>query len=294
MKNNKKDLFISVLMPVYNGESIVQDALASILRQDYENYEIIISDDASKDKSEEVIKSIKDQRIKYYRNKKNLGYGANMERCRHLASSDAKIVFLMAQDDFLRKGTLRKISEVFKKYPEVGALIRPFYMFGDDINKPIRDFPPYDDKNDTILSLNEGEAALDAVLRTVCQLSGLAFRKELMKVPFHKDIMTSHIYPFLDIFKEHKIMYLKDYTIAVRTYTSQTRGVPKIYALSPTQAWINLIDSVFSGEKYADARRIGRKLVIRQGYVGLVQLKNFSTVKILVREYWVLLKKHCQ
>lgn len=289
MKKQNKELRFSILMPVYNGAGIILDAINSILRQDFKNYEIIISDDSSKDNTEQVIKSIKDKRIKYHRNKKNLGYGKNMERCRQLAGKDSEILFLMAQDDFLRKGTLKKINSVFLKNKDIGAVIRPFYMFGEDINVPIRDFPPYSDEKDSIISRKDGEKALGAIFRTVCQLSGLAFRKDLIKVPFHEDIMTSHIYPFLEIFKTHKIMYLKDYTIAVRTYTSQTRSVAKIYEISPVQTWINLVDEVFKGDEYKKEREISRKIVINQGYVGLVQLKNFSTTSILLREYKVLL-----
>ncbi|MGH7203446.1 MAG: glycosyltransferase family 2 protein [Candidatus Levyibacteriota bacterium] len=289
MKIQKDELKFSILMPVYNGANIIMDAINSILRQDFNNYEIIISDDGSKDNTEKIVKSIKDKRIKYYRNKENLGYGKNMEQCRMLASKDSEILFLMAQDDFLRKGTLKKTNNVFKKNKDVGAIIRPFYMFGENINVPIRDFPPYSDTKDTIISRKDGEKAFLAIFRTVCQLSGLAFRKKLIKVPFHEDIMTSHIYPFLEIFKTHKIMFLKDYTIAVRTYTSQTRSVAKIYEISPVQAWINLVETVFAGDEYKKERAISKKIVVNQGYVGLVQLKNFSTTSILLREYKVLL-----
>ena len=221
-----KNLKFNILMPVFNGERTIKEAIESILRQDYRNYEIIISDDCSTDNTIQIIKSIKDKRIRYFSNKKNLGYGKNLEVCRQIAPKGSDVTFLMAQDDLLRKGNLKKTNKVFNKYPDVGAIIRPFYMFTDNLYRPIRDFGPFDRDRDSILSINDGEGALQAVFRTVCQLSGLAFRTDLINVPFHKDVMTSHIYPFLDIFKKHKIMYIKDYSIAVRTYSSQTRTAP--------------------------------------------------------------------
>ncbi len=285
-----KDLKFTILMPVYNGTSVIRDALISILKQDYNNYEIFISDDCSKDNIKQVLLEIGNRKIKYYRNERNLGYGRNMERLRGLIPEDSEIIFLMAQDDILAKGNLKKINEVFNEYPEVGAIIRPFYMYADEINVPIRDFGPYDRNKDTILSIHDGNDALAAVFRTVCQLSGLAFRTKLLEVPFHQDVMTSHIYPFLDIFKKHKIMYLKDYSIAVRTYTSQTRHVPNIYEISPTQAWINMVNFTFREQKFEKIKNQCIKIVLDNGIVGLVQVKNFSTFRALLREYWVIFK----
>jgi glycosyltransferase involved in cell wall biosynthesis len=277
-------------MPVYNGASVIKDAIDSIVGQNYRNYELIIADDCSKDNIREVLRKCKNELVSYFRNKKNLGYGYNMEYLRTLIPGSTDIVFLMAQDDFLAKDTFKKINAIFNTYKEVGAIIRPFYMFTHDINKPIRDFEPYSDTKDTILSLKNGTKAYDAILRTVCQLSGLAFRKKLLTTPFHKDVMTSHIYPFLEIYKHHKIMFMKDYTIAVRTLTSQTRHVPKIYLDSPTQVWVNMIDSVFSEKKFKKINIACKKIVLSNGIVGFVQLKNFSTLKILFREYWIIIK----
>lgn len=277
-------------MPVYNGSKTIKDSIESILRQNYRNFEIYIVDDCSTDNTGEIVKSIKDKRIHYFKNSKNLGYGKNLEKCKTIAGKNSDITYLMAQDDLIRKGNFKKVNEVFNKYPNVGAIIRPFYMFTDDIHRPIRDFGPYDRSKDSILSLKDGEPALQAIFRTVCQLSGLAFRTRLLKLSFHSDVMTSHIYPFLDIFKNYDIMFLKDYTIAVRTYSSQTRSVPKIYEISPTQAWLDLVDYTFREKKFQVNRKICKKIVVRQGYVGLVQLRNFSTFKILIREYIVLVK----
>ena len=64
---------ISVLMPVYNGEEYLREAIESILGQTFSNFEFLIVDDGSKDKSVSVISSYKDPRIKIIKNKTNLG-----------------------------------------------------------------------------------------------------------------------------------------------------------------------------------------------------------------------------
>lgn len=65
---------VSIGMPVFNAEKYIIAAIDSILAQTFSDFELIISDNASTDRTHEICKeySAKDQRIHYYRNKKNL------------------------------------------------------------------------------------------------------------------------------------------------------------------------------------------------------------------------------
>lgn len=65
---------VSVLMPAYNCEKFVQQAIDSILGQTYKNIELLIADDYSKDATKSIIDSYSDPRIKRFHNEKNLGY----------------------------------------------------------------------------------------------------------------------------------------------------------------------------------------------------------------------------
>lgn len=70
---------VSIGMPVYNGERFIRKALDSLLAQNFKNFELIISDNASEDATQQICLEYasKDSRIKYYRNKINLGAIAN-------------------------------------------------------------------------------------------------------------------------------------------------------------------------------------------------------------------------
>ena len=81
-KNNPNKLSLSIIIPVYNGADVMGDTIKSILSQDYKDFDLILVNDCSTDNSEEVIKSFKDPRIKYFKNEKNLGYSRNIESCR--------------------------------------------------------------------------------------------------------------------------------------------------------------------------------------------------------------------
>ncbi|HET6324545.1 MAG TPA: glycosyltransferase, partial [Planctomycetaceae bacterium] len=70
---------ISIGMPVFNGEKYIVEALDSILGQTYSDFELIISDNASNDRTAEICQEFarKDQRIRYFRQSTNLGAPRN-------------------------------------------------------------------------------------------------------------------------------------------------------------------------------------------------------------------------
>jgi glycosyltransferase involved in cell wall biosynthesis len=73
-----KKIKISVLMPVFNGEKYVKEAIKSVLNQSFNSFEFIVVNDASTDKTEKIIKSFSDLRIKLVNNKKNLGVAGSL------------------------------------------------------------------------------------------------------------------------------------------------------------------------------------------------------------------------
>jgi len=85
---------VSVIIPVYNGEEFIEASINSMLNQTYNNLEIIVCNDASKDNSKEVILSLKDDRIKYVENEENLGYLKTINKLFSLANGE----FIAFQD----------------------------------------------------------------------------------------------------------------------------------------------------------------------------------------------------
>jgi glycosyltransferase involved in cell wall biosynthesis len=97
MKNEKSPL-VSVLMPVYNGDKYIKEAIQSLLEQTYSNFEIIVIDDGSNDNTQFVVENeFSDSRIHYIRNEKNLGNIENMNK--GLNFCHGKYIARMDQDD---------------------------------------------------------------------------------------------------------------------------------------------------------------------------------------------------
>ena len=68
---------VSVIVPVYNTEKYLKNCIDSLLKQNFEDYEIIVINDLSPGNAEEIIKSYNDKKIVYIKNKTNKGIGYN-------------------------------------------------------------------------------------------------------------------------------------------------------------------------------------------------------------------------
>ena len=81
---------VSIGLPVFNGDKYLEQALESLLNQDFQDFEIIISDNASTDDTAEICRSYAaaDNRIQYHRNECNIGSGPNYRRVFELARGE--------------------------------------------------------------------------------------------------------------------------------------------------------------------------------------------------------------
>ena len=116
----KKNLEISVLMSVYNGEKYILDAIKSVLNQSYVNFEFIIIDDGSTDNTLSIIKSFSDNRIKLIQNKKNLGLTKSLNI--GLEAAAGKYIARMDADDICDPERLSLQLNYLNNHPEIGVL----------------------------------------------------------------------------------------------------------------------------------------------------------------------------
>lgn len=115
--NNHK---ISVVIPSYNHAKYVSEAIESVLNQTYDNFELIIIDDASPDNSIEIISQYKDPRIVNYNLKKNVGAVSALNF--GITHSNSEYFALLNSDDYWEPQKLEKQMQVFKGNQEIGAV----------------------------------------------------------------------------------------------------------------------------------------------------------------------------
>lgn len=97
---------VSIVMPTYNGGSYIKEAIDSIVNQTYQEWELIIVDDASKDNTKEILASYNDKRIKVYSNSINKGVAYSRNKGISFCSSD--IIAFLDSDDIWDKHKLEK------------------------------------------------------------------------------------------------------------------------------------------------------------------------------------------
>lgn len=126
MKNPR----ISVVMPAYNSENYIGEAIESILNQTYSDFEFIILNDGSTDNTAKIVKEYakKDKRIKFIDNKKNQGLVSVLNQGLDLARGE--YIARMDSDDISLPTRFAKQIKYMEKHPECGVLGTWFQLFG--------------------------------------------------------------------------------------------------------------------------------------------------------------------
>lgn len=107
---------VSVMIPTYNQEDYIAQAINSVLMQDYGNIEIIIADDCSTDRTGEIARQYISSKVKYIRNERNLGRVANYRNTLYSHTTGDWIVNLDGDDYYTDKTFIsRAINEILSQ-----------------------------------------------------------------------------------------------------------------------------------------------------------------------------------
>ena len=126
---------MTVLMPVYNAERFLAAAIESILNQSFRDFEFLIIDDCSTDRSVEVIRAFPDPRIRLYRNDRNLGISATLNR--GIALAESAYIARMDSDDVSHPDRLQKQYGFIQANPD-GALYSCWVRVVDENRQLVR------------------------------------------------------------------------------------------------------------------------------------------------------------
>src|SRR5687768_9583402 len=118
---NSGDL-VSVVMPVYNGERFLRDAVDSILLQTYRNFELIVVDDGSSDRTADILDAyeMQDSRVRVHRHERNAGIvAARNQGCRMARGG---FIAVMDADDISLPHRLEIQFNYLRSHPEIAAV----------------------------------------------------------------------------------------------------------------------------------------------------------------------------
>lgn len=200
---------ISVIMPVYNAEKYLSDAIDSILSQSIDDFEFIIINDGSTDDSEEIINQFTDNRINYVKNERNLGIIKTLNKGLSLAKG--KYIARMDADDISFPERLYKQVQVFQSFPGVDMVNIKTLLIDDD--------GVFSRENRSAVQLNFEATRFVQYLKNMISHPGIMIKKDVIKKYLYQD--------------EARFEYIEDFDLWLRImrdgYICYTLETPCLY-----------------------------------------------------------------
>lgn len=167
---------VSIAMATYNGETFIKAQLDSILAQSFSEYELIVCDDGSADKTVCILEEYasKDSRVKIIKNETNLGYARNFMKAVSLCSGD--YIFLADQDDIWDKNKISKMMSVMQKTPSIKLLVCKDFDFQNG-----SELPEINDAQMRINTISSKKSLLHCAYRGLNMCLRKSFAEDVLK-----------------------------------------------------------------------------------------------------------------
>ena len=246
---------ISIIMITYNRGLYIRKAIESVLKQSYKDWELIIIDDCSTDDTAEIIKSINDERIKYFRNEINLGISKSRNRALSLCKGE--FVAVLDSDDFwIQNEKLVKQFDFLKSNKNCAVVGTSAVVF-DENEQKIRELivPLGDEKiRKSILIKNPFVHSSVLMVRHVVLECGGYF--ETMEVGEDYKL-------WLEIGKKYKMANLRDLTTGYRVHKKNTVSTKIMLALKNNIELVKGYQNDYPNYLFAISRRCFRYFIYR-------------------------------
>jgi glycosyltransferase involved in cell wall biosynthesis len=122
---------ISVVIPIYNMELYIDEAIQSVLKQTFSDYELVLVDNASTDNTQQIISSYaNNSNIRIFINELNLGMAQNWNKC--LYHAKGKYIKFLNADDLLEETALENFAAILEAHPEISLATSHYELFGID------------------------------------------------------------------------------------------------------------------------------------------------------------------
>lgn len=113
---------VSVVVPAFNAERTIEAAVESVLAQTHSDFELIVCDDASADKTPDIVLSYADERVRLVKNTRNLGEGSSRDKA--IAAAHGEWIAVLDADDAWSPDRLEKLTQVAASHPGCMVLMK--------------------------------------------------------------------------------------------------------------------------------------------------------------------------
>lgn len=215
---------IDILLATYNGEKFVKEQIESILNQTYENFNLIISDDASTDNTLNILEEYekKDTRIKVFKKEKNEGLINNFEFLLKNVTSD---YFMFSdQDDIWKKDKIEKSINKLKE-KNSGLVYTDLEIVDEKLNVIYPSYWKYKQIYKKIIKYNNFEVLYLNNFVTGCTiLAKSKYIKDILPLPRNSKFVLHDYWTALIISAKDKISYVEEPTIQYRQHKNNRVG----------------------------------------------------------------------
>jgi glycosyltransferase involved in cell wall biosynthesis len=242
------DPLVSILVPAYNGERFLKPALRSALEQSYKNIEVVVADDASTDRTAEILASFAaaDPRVRVIRRETNVGAFDNPLRLIEEANGDY-LKFLL-HDDVLATDCVRDLLRGMQSTPDATLAFSKRVLIDENgRTRPDGDPKPLMDKPTRIDGQELGDGILEATTNVIGEFTTVLFRRsdidldELWHVDGRNlDILTD-VQTFLMLLAKGSAFYSPRPLSRFRIHDSQNTFNPR-YVARGIRDWALLVD----------------------------------------------------
>ncbi|WP_253688013.1 glycosyltransferase [Treponema sp. OMZ 792] len=225
---------ITVVIPTYNKAAYISQTIESVLKQTYQDFEIVIVDDCSQDDTELVVQEYLSDRIRYFKHLRNWGPGATFND--GIEKANTEYVTLIASDDILLPNHLEQVMLQFKKDDLVETVFPKLKVIdenGNDLNEVIEQ--PFFDKYKMLNHLFYAGNDIPS--------PGVSFKKSLFKktAAYNRNLIMMHDYDLnVRCLIHGKIAVVDEPTVYYRRFSNP------IINLSGKTKWLDMCLSIES------------------------------------------------
>jgi len=212
--------FITVVMPVFNAERFLKEAIEGVLAQTYPNFELIIIDDVSKDRSWEIIRKYqeKDRRVKAYQNAQNLKIAKTREKGLSLAEKKAKYYAVADADDISLPERFEKEVAFLEREKGCAVCGSQIYIIDENSRKKgLRRYPVSDKELKSKIILFDPIAQPAAMIRIEALLKVGGYDEKFTGIPCEDYDL------WLRIGKDWQMFNIDDFLLEYRVTSSQSK-----------------------------------------------------------------------
>lgn len=172
---------VSILIPTYNGERFLRSTLRSAVEQSYKDLEILVGDDASTDRTPEILSAAaaSDERIRVLSHPTNLGPYENPLSL--LRAARGEYIKFLLHDDVLATDCVRDLVRGMQSAPDVSMAFSRRSLINED-GRPVpgHEFPQLTDRPGLIQGRELGDAMLESCTNVIGEFSTVLFRRDAL------------------------------------------------------------------------------------------------------------------